>query len=82
MNDFEKAEPYYRKAVEIGKAQKYDCNTAKDPDRGFRDALNNMHMILAAKKRWKELKKFAEEDVPDAHPQKEIWIKEAESKSK
>jgi tetratricopeptide (TPR) repeat protein len=82
MNDFDKAEPYYRKAVEIGKAKGYDCNSGKDPDRGFRDALNNMYKILVAKKRWKDLKEFAENDVPEAFPLRETWIKEAEGKSK
>lgn len=82
MNEFDKAEPYYRKAVEIGKAQKYDCNKGTDPDRGFRDALNNMYKILVAKKRWKDLKTFCENDVPEAHPFRAMWLKEAEGKSK
>jgi tetratricopeptide (TPR) repeat protein len=82
MNDFDKAEPYYRKAVEIGKAKGYDCNKGVDPDRGFRDALNNMYKILVAKKRWKDLKEFVVNDVPEAHPLRAIWLKEAEGKSK
>jgi tetratricopeptide (TPR) repeat protein len=80
MNDFDKAEPYYRKAVEIGKAQGYDCNAGNDPDRGFRDAINNIYKILSAQKRWKELKKFAEVDVPSSHPLRDMWIREAEAK--
>jgi len=82
MNDFEKAEPYYRKAVEIGKAKGYDCNKGADPDRGFRDAVNNLHLTLVALKKWKDLKKFAEDDVPDSHPFRDLWIKEAEEKLK
>lgn len=80
MNDFDKAEPYYRRAVELGNAQGLDCNAGNDPDRGFRDGINNMYKILSAQKRWKDLKKFAENDVPASHPLREMWIKEAESK--
>lgn len=80
MNDFDKAEPYYRRAIEIGKEKGYDCNAPKPPGMGFRDAINNMYKILAAQKRWKDLKKFAEDDVPASHPLREMWIKEAESK--
>lgn len=82
MKDFDKAEPYYRKAVEIGKAKGYDCNAGNDPDRGFRDAVNNLHLILAAQKRWHDLRKFAEEDVPESHPLRDAWIKDAADKEK
>ncbi len=81
MNDFDKAEPFYRKAVQFGNQQGLDCTIArKDPDRGFHDAINNLHIILAAQKRWKDLKKFAEEDVPDTHPLRDLWLKEADAK--
>jgi tetratricopeptide (TPR) repeat protein len=79
LNDMEKAEPFYRRAVAVGNEQGLDCTKARgDPDRGFHDAINNLYLVLKAKKRWKDLKEFAEKDVPDAHPMKEAWIKEAE----
>jgi tetratricopeptide (TPR) repeat protein len=80
LDDLEKAEPYYRRAVEIGKEHGYDCNAGNDPDRGFRDAINNLYKILSKQKRWQDLKKFAEEDVPASHPFRDTWIKEAEQK--
>jgi tetratricopeptide (TPR) repeat protein len=80
MDDLDKAEPYYRRAVAIGKEQGYDCNAGNDPDRGFRDAINNMYKILSKQKRWADLKKFAEEDVPESHPFRDTWLKEAEQK--
>lgn len=80
LDDFEKAEPYYRRAVEIGKEKGYDCNSGNDPDRGFRDAINNLHKVLAAQKRWADLKQFVEKDVPESHPLREVWLKEAEQK--
>ena len=78
LDDLEKAEPYYRRAVEIGKEKGYDCNAGNDPDRGFRDAINNLYKILSKQKRWGDLKKFVEHDVPESHPLREVWLKEAE----
>ena len=80
LDDFEKAEPYYRRAVEIGKERGYDCNAGNDPDRGFRDAINNLYKILSKAKRWTDLKTFVERDVPESHPFREVWLKEAEQK--
>jgi tetratricopeptide (TPR) repeat protein len=80
MDDLDKAEPYYRRAVAIGKEKNYDCNAGNDPDRGFRDALNNMYKILSKQKRWSDLKKFVEHDVPASHPLREVWLREAEQK--
>jgi tetratricopeptide (TPR) repeat protein len=80
MDDLDKAEPYYRKAAELGKARNYKYDTGQDPDRGYRDAVNNMHIILAKQKRWADLKKFAEENAPEGI--RELWIKEAEEKGK
>lgn len=80
MKDFDKAEPYYRKAVATGKAKGYGWNDSQPPGIGFRDGLNNMHRLLVAQKRWKDLRKFVEEDVPEDHGSRDIWLKEAEKK--
>jgi tetratricopeptide (TPR) repeat protein len=81
MNDFDKAEPFYRQAVKFGNEQGLDCTVArKEPDRGFHDAINNLHIILAKQNRWKDLKQFVEDDVPAKHPMRELWLKEAEGK--
>ena len=74
----DKAEPYYRKAVQIGNALGYDCTSGAMPDMGFRDGVNNLARLLLTQKRWKDLKEFAENDVPAAHPMRDIWIRQAE----
>jgi tetratricopeptide (TPR) repeat protein len=76
----DKGEPYYRKAVEIGKREGYDWNSAKSPQIGYRDSINNLAKLLEKQKRWKDLKEFAENDVPEEHPDRTRWIREAEAK--
>ncbi len=78
----EKGEPYYRKAVAVGKREGYGWNDSTPPGIGFRDSLNNLAKLLVAQKRWKDLKEYAENDVPQDDPSRAVWIKEAEEKMK
>jgi tetratricopeptide (TPR) repeat protein len=81
LNELDKAEPHYRKAIALGKEKKLDDNEPrKDPDRGYHDALNNLAILLAKQKKWAELKKFVVEDVPEGHQGRDKWLKAAETK--
>lgn len=76
LNDFETAEKYYRKAIKLANEQGLaPSNDGKDPEGvGFRDAMNNLAKILIAKKRWKDLAEFAENDVPEDYLPRAAWI--------
>jgi tetratricopeptide (TPR) repeat protein len=80
LHEPDKGEPYYRKAIAVGKKEGYDWNASSPPGIGFRDSLNNLAKLLIAQKRWKDLKTFAEEDVPQDDPSRDAWIKLAEEK--
>jgi tetratricopeptide (TPR) repeat protein len=80
LHEPQKGEPYYRKAIAVGKKEGYDWNASSPPGIGFRDSLNNLAKLLIAQKRWKDLKTFAEEDVPSDDPSRDAWIKLAEEK--
>jgi len=78
----EKGEPYYRKAIAVGKREGYDWNASSPPGIGYRDSLNNLGKLLVEQKRWKDLKKFLDDDVPEDHANRATWTREAEEKSK
>lgn len=77
LNEPEKAESWYRKAVQAAEDGGIDVANAGGKDleaTGFRDALNNMYKLLSAQKRWKDLKEFTEQHVPEGFPGREAWL--------
>jgi tetratricopeptide (TPR) repeat protein len=80
LKQYDKAMPYYRKAVEIGKSKGMDDNGQKDPDRGYRDAMNNIAKVLQLTKKWADLKEFVLKEMPENHAGRAGWLKAAEDK--
>ena len=77
LNQFDKAEAWYRKAVAAAREQGVEPSDDARNDIegvGFRDALNNLAKVLAAQKHWKELRQFAEDDVPEGFPGRDQWL--------
>lgn len=83
LGEHDKAEPWYRKAIEKAQEQGLEpSNDAKDVDgMGYRDALNNLGKMLFAQKRWKDLKALAE-SAPDGFPAAAGWLRAAEENLK
>jgi tetratricopeptide (TPR) repeat protein len=78
LGEHELAEPYYRRAVDAGAAQGRDWRGGDVEDTGYRDAINNFGAMLAKQKRWRDLREFCDEHVPEAHPARGGWRKLAE----
>jgi tetratricopeptide (TPR) repeat protein len=77
LNDFEKAEKWYSAAVQAAEEQGTDVSQAGGRDleaTGYRDAMNNMARLLTQQKKWKELRKFAEDHVPEGFPGRDQWL--------
>ncbi|MCG3134669.1 MAG: hypothetical protein HMLKMBBP_01990 [Planctomycetes bacterium] len=79
LGEPEKAEPWYRKAIEKAQEQGLEpSNDAKDVEgMGYRDALNNLGKLLFVQKRWKDLKAHAE-SAPDGFPAAAGWLRAAD----
>jgi len=75
--EYEMAEPYYRRAIAAGADQGRNWRGGDYEDTGYRDALNNFGGMLAKQERWKDLKEFCEELLPEAHPNRSNWLKAA-----
>lgn len=81
MNEFDKAEPWYRKAVQAAEEQGVEpSNDPNDEGMGYRDAMNNIVKILSAQKRWKELREFADKHVPEGFPGRSQWLEAGKDK--
>lgn len=80
LGEHEMAEPYYRRALAAGAAQGRDWTGMAGgvEDIGYRDAMNNFGRMLAGQKRWKDLRAYCEEHVPEEHPARGGWMKLAE----
>lgn len=77
LRDPEKGEPYYRRAIAAAEEQglAWSNDPKRDPEGvGYRDALNNLAIVLQAGKRLKELREFAEEHVPEDFPGRAQWL--------
>lgn len=77
LNDFGRAEKWYRAAIQAAEEAGTDLSQAGPRDveeTGYRDALNNMARMLTQQKKWKELRAFAEEHVPEGFPGREQWL--------
>ena len=72
------AEPYYRRAIAAGGEQGRNWRGGDIEDTGYRDALNNFGRMLANTKRWADLRRFCEEDLPEGHPARAGWLAAAE----
>lgn len=79
LGQADKAEPFYRRAIKASQDQGVEPAN-NGPGMGFRDALNNLSKILIAERRWADLAKFAESDVPAGFPGREQWAEMAKNK--
>ncbi len=80
MKDAKSAEPYYRRAIEIGETQGLDWSGGQGLDMGYRDAINNLGKLLVEGERWKELGEFVEKNVPEGHPSRDEWLAKAKGR--
>jgi tetratricopeptide (TPR) repeat protein len=76
--DLDKAEPYYRRAIQAAEDLGLDWKKAGDyakfrEETGYRDALNNLAKLLIQKKRWKDLTEFVDDHVPEGYPGRDGW---------
>ncbi len=79
LKKYKLAEEYYRRALDQGREQGLDWTGQAGglDDVGYRDALNNMGRMLSQLGRKKDLAAFCEEHVPEEHPSRAKWLRDA-----